>query len=240
MALELGVGVEQPLRRRPGRDDDRLVARESTELQVAPARLALTEDLARTADLEVAFGELEAVRRLDHGRDPRRTVGRRRLGEQEASRSVRAAADATAELVQLEQPEAVGILDHHDRGVRDVDADLDHRGRDEDVELVVAECPHDRFLVGRSHLPVQQTDPQAGQLLGPEPLVLVGGGFRLELRRPLDERAHDVDLAPVRHFVADVRRTPRRVRADRFPPTSVTIGERPVGSSRSSDLSRSP
>jgi hypothetical protein len=42
---------------------------------------------------------------------------------------VRAAADAAAELVELREPEPVGLLDDHDRRVRDVDADLDHRRR---------------------------------------------------------------------------------------------------------------
>ena len=46
-----------------------------------------------------------------------------------------AAPDTAAQLVQLREPEAVGLLHDHDRRVRNVDADLDHRRRDEHVEL---------------------------------------------------------------------------------------------------------
>ena len=66
-----------------------------------------------------------------------------------------------------EQPEPVGVLDDHHRRVRHVDADLDHGGRDEHVELAGRGTPRiDRLLVGRRHLPVQQAEPQAGELLG--------------------------------------------------------------------------
>ena len=39
------------------------------------------------------------------------------------------------------------------------------------------------------------------ELLGREPLELLGGGARLELVGAFDERAHDVGLAPLRHLV---------------------------------------
>ena len=57
--------------------------------------------------------------------------------DQQAVRLLRAAADAAAQLVELREAEAVGLLDDHDRRVRDVDADLDHRRRDEHVELAL-------------------------------------------------------------------------------------------------------
>ena len=68
-------------------------------------------------------------------------VGQRRLIQQDAVRLVRAAADAAAQLVQLRQAEALGVLDHHHRRVRHVDADLDDRRRDEDVELAARRTP---------------------------------------------------------------------------------------------------
>ena len=42
-----------------------------------------------------------------------------------------AAADPAAQLVELGEAEALGVLDDHQRGVGDVDADLDHRRRDQ-------------------------------------------------------------------------------------------------------------
>ena len=60
-------------------------------------------------------------------------LAERRLVEQQAGRRLGAAPDAAAQLVELRQPEALGVLDHHDGRVRHVDADLDHRGGDQDA-----------------------------------------------------------------------------------------------------------
>ncbi len=65
-----GVG-EEPLvgerSRRVSRTlEEILVAAETDEAQVGVAGLPRTEELALAADLEVALGELEAVRRRDH------------------------------------------------------------------------------------------------------------------------------------------------------------------------------
>ena len=97
---------------------------------------------ALAAQLEVALGELEAVGRLDERLEARlRRVGQLLLRprDEQAVRLLGAAADAAAQLVELGEPEAVGLLDDHDRRVRDVDADLDHRRRDEHVELALLE-----------------------------------------------------------------------------------------------------
>ena len=48
-------------------------------------------------------------------------------------------ADAPAQLVQLGDPEPVGVDDDHDGGVGHVDPDLDDGGRDEDVDLAARE-----------------------------------------------------------------------------------------------------
>ena len=55
--------------------------------------------------------------------------------DEQAVRLLRPAPDAAAQLVKLREAEAVGLLDDHHGRVRDVHADLDHRRRDEDVEL---------------------------------------------------------------------------------------------------------
>ena len=52
-----------------------------------------------------------------------------------------AAPDAAAELVELGDPEAIGVEDHHHGRVGHVDADLDHRGGDEHVELPARNSP---------------------------------------------------------------------------------------------------
>jgi hypothetical protein len=59
-----------------------------------------------------------------------------------------------AKLVELGEPEPVCLLDDHDRRVRDVDAHLDHGGRDEHVELRSRNAHHLAAL-GRPQAPVQ-------------------------------------------------------------------------------------
>src|SRR5258708_34396319 len=58
----------------------------------------------------------------------------------------RTASDPAAELVELREAEPIGTLDHHDAGIGDVDAHLDHRRRDKDLDLSRYKAFHDVFL----------------------------------------------------------------------------------------------
>ena len=99
--------------------------------------------------------------------------------------------------MELREAEAVGLLDDHDRRVRDVDADLDHRRRDEDVELARLELRHDAPPLGRRQAPVEAADAVAAELGSAEPLGLLLGGPRDARLGRLDQRADDVGLPPV-------------------------------------------
>ena len=130
-------------------------------------------------------------------------ASRQRPGvEQHADARRRAAADPAAQLVQLRQAEALGVLDHHQRGVRHVDADLDHRGGDQHRDLAAGEERHHRRLLGRRHAAVDQADHPAGQRVA-ELAVRLGGVLQVERLRLLDQRADPVDLPAARHLVAD-------------------------------------
>lgn len=58
-----------------------------------------------------------------------------------------AAAYAPAQLVQGRQPKALAILDNHDGGVGHVDAHLDHRSRDEHIDLATLKGIDDPVLL---------------------------------------------------------------------------------------------
>ncbi len=75
---------------------------------------------------------------------------------EEAVRLICAPPHPAAKLVELGEAEAIGLLHDHDRGVRDVDADLDDRRRDEDVDLSRLEARHDTPAVGRAEAPCRQ------------------------------------------------------------------------------------
>ena len=80
------------------------------------------------------------------------------LVEQEAGRPSAPAADPAAQLVQLGEAEALGMLDHHDRRLGHVDADLDDRRGDEELRLAGGEARHGGVLLRRLHLAVKQAD----------------------------------------------------------------------------------
>ena len=175
------------------------VGAQAGEAEVAEAGLAGAEEPAFAAEVEVALGELEAVVRLDERLEP----GGGRLGElelrardQQAVGLLGAAADAAAELVELGEAEPVCLLDDHDRRVRDVDADLDHRRRHEHVELALLERAHHLAPLRRLQPAVEQPDAVAAQLGAREPRGLLLGRAREPGLRRLDQRADDVGLPP--------------------------------------------
>jgi len=104
------------------------------KVQVGEARLARAEERAAAAQVEVDFRELEAVGRGDERLEPFLRRLRElflRARDEQAVGLLRSAPDPASQLVELRETEAVGLLDDHHRRVRDVDADLDHRRRDE-------------------------------------------------------------------------------------------------------------
>ena len=98
-----------------------------------------------------------------------------RRGEQDAVRFLLAAPHPAPQLMQLRQAEALGMLDHHHRGVRHVDADLDHRRRHQHLHLAVAERAHHPVALRRLEPAVHQPDAHVGPL-------------RRERRRPSSRR----------------------------------------------------
>ena len=107
-----------------------------------------------------------------------------------------AAPHPPAKLVQLRDPVALGRLDEHHGGVRDVDADLDHAGRDQHFCLGRRERAHRLRLAPRGQLAVNELDAVVAELRRRESLRLGRRGARLQRLRLLDERADDEDLAP--------------------------------------------
>ena len=114
--------------------------------------------------------------------------------DEQAVALLRAAADAAAQLVQLRETEPVGLLHDHDRRVRHVDADLDHRRRHEHVELACLELRHHLAPLRRLQPPVQEPDAVALQLGAAQPLRLLLGGARESRLGLLDQRADDIRL----------------------------------------------
>jgi len=75
------------------------------------------------------------------------------------------AADPPAKLVELRHAESVRAVDQDGIGVRDVEAALDDRRAEQDVELAADERVHDLGELGGAHLPVADLDARLGHEL---------------------------------------------------------------------------
>ena len=221
---QLRVGVEDRVRAAAGALEQLDVLGQPRELNCCEPGLADAEHLPLAAQLEVDLGELEAVAVLGERPQPARLLG----PEQQAHRLVLAAADAPAQLVQLRDAVALGVLDEHHGRVRDVDADLDHGRGHEHVGAAAGERRHRLLLLARAHLAVQQHDA-----------VVLAARRRAGARTRRSRRA---PAAPRTPRPAGRPRTPggrrraprgcarRRARARaRWRPRSVSIGRRPGG-----------
>src|SRR6267143_473049 len=115
---------------------------------------------------------------------------------------LRAAADAAAKLVELGEAKALSVLDDHDGGVGDVDADFHDGGGDEDLGFVFAEALHDFFFFVAGEAAVQEAELELGKNFARQALEFFHGGFQLELRF-LDDRINDVTLVACGDFAAE-------------------------------------
>ncbi len=106
--------------------------------------LAGAEKFAGAAKLEIGFGDFETVGGAHHGFETGAGfVGHAHGADQDTVGFLRAAADASAELMELGKAEALGVLDDHYGGVGNIDADFDDSGGDENLDFVFAELLHD-------------------------------------------------------------------------------------------------
>ncbi len=104
--------------------------------------------------------------------------------------------------MQLRKAQALGILDHHQRGARHVDADFDDGGGHQQLQLALFEGVHDGGLFRRLLPAMHEADAQRRQR-GLQFGERGFGSLRLQLVRFLDQRAHPVGLAPGQALCTD-------------------------------------
>ena len=216
------------------------MVREIGQAQRRQAALARAQHLARTAQPEILLGDAKAVVGRTHDLETRaRRRAERRAVEQQAARAPRAAADPAAQLVQLGEAEALGLLDHHHRRLGHVDPDLDHRGGDQQADRPGSEPGHHPVLCGRRHAAVHQPDQRAEARLE-HLMALLGGGLVDRPRTPRHRRSAGRPSRGARRARARPA-TRARIRSSRPSGiTRVSIVCRPGGLSRSSATAMSP
>ena len=105
--------------------------------------------------------------------------------------------------MQLRQAETLGMLDHHDRRGGNVDADLDDRGGNQNVDALAGERSHHRILLGRLQAPMDQPDAIAKPLS--QRLVPVRRRREVDVLRLLDQWTDPVNLGPLAQLAGDGR-----------------------------------
>ncbi len=200
---ELRVGLDEGEGLAPRLLEHGAVPEEIGDAELGQSGLPRAEEVAGPAQLEVDLGDLEAVIGSGHGGDPAFGVLRGRAGEQDAVALPRAAAHPAAQLVELGEPEALGVLHEHDGGVGHVDADLDHGGRDQDMERALLELAHDALFLREAQPAVEEPHAALGKDLTLEPLRHLRGRAQVRGLRLLHEGTDHVDLPARRHLVAE-------------------------------------
>lgn len=125
-----------------------------------------------------------------------------RTRDQDAGAGTLAAADPTAKLVKLREPEALRMLDDHQRGCRDVDPHLDHGRRNEDLTLTPLEALHDRPALPRLQASVHDVHLALGKRPG-DSFGRLDGRAQIGPLALLDERVNHVGLLASCHRLLD-------------------------------------
>ncbi len=204
-----GRGDQQTLRGVAGGFEQIDVLRQIGVAQAGHARLPQAQQFARPAQFQVFLRQGEAVGEFAHRPQALARRRRQRRGEQQhAIRLRRTPPHPPAQLVQLRQPEALGMFDHHQAGVGHVHPHLDDGGGDEQADFARAERLHGGALFLRLHAPVQQADlhrPLTGprRQRGTEFGVGSHGVLQIERLAFLNERANPIGLPPLRGQRAD-------------------------------------
>ena len=146
-------------------DDLGLVASHLNELPVAcnvsdflvesHSALLGSFQVARSAQLQIGLGNAETVVGFAHDIDTLAGIGRQlETGDEDAVRLVGTTTNTSSELVELGEPETLGVEDDHHGGVRHVDPHLNHSGSNENLRLATDKLLHLGLLISRFHLAV--------------------------------------------------------------------------------------
>src|SRR5437868_5746117 len=120
-----------------------------------------SEEFTRTAHFEIEFRDRESVLSLDHGFQPALPFRRDfAAGHEHAVGFVRAAPNASAQLVKLRKPEAFSMLDHHHRGIGHIDSHFDNRGGDQNIDFAALEARHGDLFFVRAQATVEEPNTQ--------------------------------------------------------------------------------
>ena len=135
------------------------VACDIRNLQVkSHAALLGSLQVTRSAQLQIGLGNAETVVGVAHDIDALTGfLAELKGGDEDAETLVGTTAYASSELMELGESEALGIENHHYRGVRHIHTYLDDGSGNEDLRLTTYEALHFLFLLDGFHTSVYLT-----------------------------------------------------------------------------------
>ena len=104
-----------------------------------------------------------------------------------------AAPDPSAELMELREAEAFGIVENHDTGVRNIHSHLDDGCGNQRSDFSLSETPHHLFLFLRPEFAMDQPDLMRSEAFFPF-LKRFGSGLRFERFAFLYQRIDEIGL----------------------------------------------
>ena len=176
LRIENGAGIGKAIGFPLGEFKQLAIAEEIGNAEVGKPGLTGAEELPGAAHRKVELSQLKSILGADHGIE---TLfgewGNAFAGYQNAVAFRCAAADASAQLMQLRKAETLGMLHDHYGCIGNVDAHFNHGGSDEHIDLSALESAHDDFFFVRVETSVQQAKAQSRQRAGAQLLVHFDG-----------------------------------------------------------------
>src|SRR5829696_9860668 len=112
------------------------------------SRLPRAEHLTFAPQAQVFLGDTESILGFAHDLETRLSGFAKRCPvEEDTSRPLGATTDAAPQLVELREPKALRMLDHHHGRLRHVHAHLDDGGGNEEPRLAASETIHGAVFV---------------------------------------------------------------------------------------------
>ena len=105
--------------------------------------------------------------------------------------------------MKLSEAEALRVLDDHDRGVRNIDADFDHCCRNQNLNLAFLKQAHDSFFQVGIHAAVQHCDAEVGKNFLAQLAVHLHGGLEFVVFTLLNHGTDNVGLMSGCDVLAD-------------------------------------
>jgi hypothetical protein len=188
VALQIWIGAGDLLGHLAGQLKQVTVLGEAGQGQVWQATLTGAEHLARSSQAQIHLGDFKAVMAVHQHLQPLTGQGLAAVVDQQAVGCRRPAPHPAPQLVQLGQPEALGMFDHHHARLRHVHPHLHHRGGYQHLGAPLLKGTDGPLLLLPGHPPVQQAHRERGKHLLIEVAVHLHGGAQVELLRFLHQR----------------------------------------------------